>query len=99
MKVRNLSLKLNQKKIFENISFDIKKAKSLMIVGESGVGKSLLGKSLIRLLDPKFEINADEWSFNEVSVFNLNQNELRAFRSKVGLVLQDAELSLYPYLD
>ncbi|ECL4588943.1 ATP-binding cassette domain-containing protein [Campylobacter coli] len=99
MKVRNLSLKLNQKKIFENISFDIKIAKSLMIVGESGVGKSLLGKSLIRLLDPKFEINADEWSFNEVSVFNLNQNELRAFRSKVGLVLQDAELSLYPYLD
>ncbi|EJE7821197.1 ATP-binding cassette domain-containing protein, partial [Campylobacter coli] len=90
MKVRNLSLKLNQKKIFENISFDIKIAKSLMIVGESGVGKSLLGKSLIRLLDPKFEINADEWSFNEVSVFNLNQNELRAFRSKVGLVLQDA---------
>ncbi|HFJ2263364.1 TPA: ATP-binding cassette domain-containing protein, partial [Campylobacter coli] len=55
MKVRNLSLKLNQKKIFENISFDIKIAKSLMIVGESGVGKSLLGKSLIRLLDPKFE--------------------------------------------
>ncbi|HEF9735763.1 TPA: ABC transporter ATP-binding protein [Campylobacter coli] len=99
MKVRNLSLKLNQKKIFENISFDIKIAKSLMIVGESGVGKSLLGKSLIRLLDPKFEINADEWSFNEVSVFNLNQNELRAFRSKVGLVLQDADLSLYPYLD
>ncbi|EAH6494324.1 ABC transporter ATP-binding protein, partial [Campylobacter coli] len=28
MKVRNLSLKLNQKKIFENISFDIKIAKS-----------------------------------------------------------------------
>lgn len=99
LKVRNLSLKLNQKKIFENISFDIKIAKSLMIMGESGVGKSLLGKSLIRLLDPKFEISADEWSFNEVSVLNLNQNELRAFRSKVGLVLQDAELSLYPYLD
>lgn len=99
MKVRNLSLKLKQKILFENVSFDIKIGKSLVVMGESGAGKSLLGKALIRLLDSKFEMSAGELSFGNRSILNLNKNELRKFRSKVGLILQDAELSLYPYLD
>lgn len=70
-----------------------------MILGESGVGKSLLGKALVRLLDSNFTINFDELSFHNSCIFNFNKEELRNFRSKVALVLQDAELSLYPYLD
>lgn len=70
-----------------------------MILGESGVGKSLLGKALVRLLDSNFTISFDELSFNDFCIFNFNKEQLREFRSKVALVLQDAELSLYPYLD
>lgn len=99
LKVRNLSLKLKQKILFSSISFDVKIGQSLAIMGESGIGKSLLGKALVRLLDFKFEMSADELSFNDKAILNLNKNELRKFRSKVGLILQDAELSLYPYLD
>lgn len=70
-----------------------------MILGESGVGKSLLGKALVRLLDSNFTISFDELSFHDFCIFNFNKEQLREFRSKVALVLQDAELSLYPYLD
>lgn len=70
-----------------------------MILGESGVGKSLLGKALVRLLDSNFTISFDELSFHDFCIFNFNKEQFREFRSKVALVLQDAELSLYPYLD
>ena len=75
---------------------DIKTGKALMILGESGVGKSLLGKALVRLLDSNFKISFDELSFHDSCIFNFNKEELREFRSKVALVLQDAVLSLYP---
>ena len=85
--------------MLKNISFDLKAGKALMLLGESGIGKSLLGKALIRLLDSDFSINADELSFNNACILKLRKNELRQLRSQVGLVLQDAELSLYPYLN
>ena len=99
MKVKNLTIKLKQNTILSNINFNAKIGKSLMILGESGIGKSLLGKALVRLLNSKFHISADELSFNNISILDLNKNKLREFRSKVGLILQDAELSLYPYLN
>ncbi|MBM0637307.1 ATP-binding cassette domain-containing protein [Campylobacter sp. VicNov18] len=99
MKIRNLNISVKNKLVLKNVNFDIKAGKTLMILGESGVGKSLLGKALLRLLDEDFKVNAKELSFQGVCVFDLNKDGLRQLRSKVALVLQDAELSLYPYLD
>ncbi|HDZ5095116.1 TPA: ABC transporter ATP-binding protein [Campylobacter jejuni] len=99
MKIRNLNISLKNNVLLKNINLDIKTGKTLMILGESGVGKSLLGKALVRLLDSNFTISFDEFSFNDFCIFNFNKEQLREFRSKVALVLQDAELSLYPYLD
>ncbi len=82
--------------MLKDINLDIKTGKTLMILGQSGV---LLGKVLVRLLDSNFTISFDELSFHNSCIFNFNKEELRNFRSKVALVLQDAELSLYPYLD
>ncbi|HED7664295.1 TPA: ABC transporter ATP-binding protein [Campylobacter jejuni] len=99
MKVRNLNISLKNNLLLKDINLDIKTGKTLMILGQSGVGKSLLGKALVRLLDSNFTISFDELSFHNSCIFNFNKEELRNFRSKVALVLQDAELSLYPYLD
>ncbi|HDZ4931423.1 ATP-binding cassette domain-containing protein [Campylobacter jejuni] len=99
MKIRNLNISLKNNVLLKNINLDIKTGKTLMILGESGVGKSLLGKALVRLLDSNFTISFDELSFHDFCIFNFNKEQLREFRSKVALVLQDAELSLYPYLD
>ncbi|ECQ8787546.1 ABC transporter ATP-binding protein [Campylobacter coli] len=99
MKVRNLNISSKNNLLLKDINLDIKTGKTLMILGQSGVGKSLLGKALVRLLDSNFTISFDELSFHNSCIFNFNKEELRNFRSKVALVLQDAELSLYPYLD
>ncbi len=99
MKVRNLNISLKNNLLLKDINLDIKTGKTLMILGQSGVGKSLLGKALVRFLDSNFTISFDELSFHNSCIFNFNKEELRNFRSKVALVLQDAELSLYPYLD
>ncbi|WP_246023123.1 ATP-binding cassette domain-containing protein [Campylobacter estrildidarum] len=99
MKVRNLSISFKNKVLLENINFTLEKGKTLAITGESGVGKSLLSKALVRLLDSDFNINADEFSFNGIEILKLSNDKLRELRSKIALVLQDSESSLYPCLD
>ncbi|MBZ7936092.1 ABC transporter ATP-binding protein [Campylobacter sp. B0100352/1] len=99
MRVKNLNISFKNKILLKNISFELKKGQALTVLGESGVGKSLLSKALVRLLDSKFSLTADEFSFNGVEILKLKKNQLREFRSKVALVLQDSELSLYPYMD
>ncbi|MBZ7938759.1 ABC transporter ATP-binding protein [Campylobacter sp. W0014] len=99
MRVKNLNISFKNKILLKNISFELKKGQALAVLGESGVGKSLLSKALVRLLDSKFSLTADEFSFNGVEILKLKKNQLREFRSKVALVLQDSELSLYPYMD
>ncbi|HFN7028016.1 TPA: ATP-binding cassette domain-containing protein, partial [Campylobacter jejuni] len=86
MKVRNLNISLKNNLLLKDINLDIKTGKTLMILGQSGVGKSLLGKALVRLLDSNFTINFDELSFHNSCIFNFNKEELRNFRSKVALV-------------
>ncbi|WP_148563301.1 ATP-binding cassette domain-containing protein, partial [Campylobacter jejuni] len=48
MKVRNLNISLKNNLLLKDINLDIKTGKTLMILGQSGVGKSLLGKALVR---------------------------------------------------
>lgn len=50
--ISNLSLSFNEKKILDNLSFDIQKGESLVILGGSGSGKSVLVKIIIGLLFP-----------------------------------------------
>lgn len=99
MRVRNLNISVKNNTLLKNINLDIKTGKALMILGESGIGKSLLGKALVGLLDSGFKMSFEELSFHKTCIFNFDKDALREFRSKVALVLQDAELSLYPYLD
>ncbi|MBZ7942166.1 ATP-binding cassette domain-containing protein [Campylobacter molothri] len=99
MRIKNLNISFKNKILLKNISFDLKKGQALVILGESGIGKSILSKALVRLLNSDFILIADEFSFNGIEILKLNKNQLRHFRSKVALVLQDSESSLYPYID
>ncbi|HEG2356994.1 TPA: ATP-binding cassette domain-containing protein, partial [Campylobacter jejuni] len=73
MKVRNLNISLKNNLLLKDINLDIKTGKTLMILGQSGVGKSLLGKALVRLLDSNFTISFDELSFHNSCIFNFNK--------------------------
>jgi len=59
LKVKNLSVMLDNQSIIENLSFDVKKGDVLTILGPNGAGKSVLLKTLLGLLPYKGEI---EWA-------------------------------------
>lgn len=95
--VQNLSLEFKGHKLLQNISFNLEKNKTLAILGDSGAGKSLLGRSLIRLFNETYNLEAKALKFNETDI--LKTKQLKKLRSELGLVLQEAELSFYPYMD
>jgi ABC-type dipeptide/oligopeptide/nickel transport system ATPase component len=65
-----------------NISLDIYKGEILGLVGESGCGKSSMGKALMRMIPPPAKITASEYTFDGMDVMAFDENQLRDFRGK-----------------
>ena len=82
--ISNISISFDEKKILENISFSVKEGENIAIIGQSGIGKSILLKSIIGLLVPDSgEILIDEQNINKISF-----RKLQNLRSKFGMVFQ-----------
>ena len=76
----------------EDVSFTIMKGKTLSLVGESGCGKSTVGRSLIRLVEPTTgNVNLDGQN-----ILSLNPKDMREARSNIQMVFQDPFSSLNP---
>lgn len=78
----------------DNVSFNIPKGKTLGLVGESGCGKSTVGRTIIRLL----EANEGNITIGGTDVRALDSNQLKDFRKKMQIVFQDPFSSLNPRL-
>ena len=76
----------------DGVSFSIKKGETLSLVGESGCGKSTVGKTLLRLLDP----TAGEVRLDGDRIDNVPMSQLRDLRQRVQIVFQDPFSSLNP---
>ncbi|HQC21925.1 MAG TPA: ABC transporter ATP-binding protein, partial [Anaerolineaceae bacterium] len=76
----------------DGISFSIDAGKTLGLVGESGCGKTTVGKTILRLT-PKTD---GDVLFKGVDVYALDNKELRAMRPKMQLIFQDPYSSLSP---
>ena len=79
----------------EDVSFTLKRGTTMGLVGESGCGKTTIGKTLLNLI-PK---TSGEIIFNgNVHLDELSPRELRAFRPKIQIIFQDPYSSLSPRL-
>ncbi|MCZ8515224.1 ABC transporter ATP-binding protein [Paenibacillus filicis] len=86
------SFKKGSVKAVDDVNFNVHEGETLGIVGESGCGKSTVGRLILRLLDP----TAGEILFNGVAIGAMNQRELRPFRKNLQCVFQDPFASLNP---
>ena len=81
-----------QVKAVDNVSFDVYPGETLGLVGESGCGKTTIGRTIIRLEDP----TSGEMLYKGKDIAKMNAKELRAFRKEVQIIFQDPYSSLNP---
>lgn len=94
------SLKINNEWLatVENISFELSKGEVLGIVGESGCGKSILSKSIIKLLPEKIsKLSNGEVIFDGKRIDTLNEKQLLDIRGNdIAMIFQEPMTALNP---
>ncbi len=81
-------------KAVDGISFTIKRGKTMGLVGESGCGKTTVGKTLLRLNE---KTDGDVFFFG-FDIFAISRKDLRLIRPKMQIIFQDPFSSLSPRL-
>ena len=87
-------------KAVDDVSFQVREKQSLGIVGESGCGKSTMGKTILRLIEP----TGGNVIFEGKELFNVEENrfmkakELSSMRKEMAMIFQDPYSSLNPHM-
>ncbi|MDR4462271.1 MAG: ATP-binding cassette domain-containing protein, partial [Nitrospirales bacterium] len=76
----------------DDVTFHLKQGETLGLVGESGCGKTTVGRSILRLMEP----TAGTVTFEGKDVLSLSSKELRQTRRRMQIIFQDPYSSLNP---
>ncbi|MDC3104985.1 ABC transporter ATP-binding protein [bacterium] len=79
-------------KAVNDVTFDVYPGETLGLVGESGCGKTTIGRTILRLEEP----TEGEMIYKGQDIAKMNADELRAFRKEVQIIFQDPYSSLNP---
>ncbi|RMG31191.1 MAG: ABC transporter ATP-binding protein [Methanobacteriota archaeon] len=86
-------------KALDGVSFDIRKNEAVGIVGESGCGKTVTSRSILRILPKNGEVVSGEIYYKGINLLDLTQDQMRTVRGReIALLFQDPLSSLNPVL-
>lgn len=79
-------------KAVNGVSFKLRKGQTLGLVGESGCGKTTLGRTILRLLEP----TSGQVIYDGIDVTKLDKKQMKEMRSRMQIIFQDPYSSLNP---
>jgi phospholipid/cholesterol/gamma-HCH transport system ATP-binding protein len=88
IEIRNVKKRFGRNEVLKGVNLIINKGETLVIIGKSGCGKSVLLKHIIGLLKP----DEGEIYFEGIDIAKMKQKELYSIRSKFGFLFQGAAL-------
>ena len=86
--VKNVSKSFGSKKVLDGLDLDVPRGETVVIMGRSGSGKSVLLKLIAGLIP----VDAGEIWFNGTEISKLNSKKLNVLRQKIGMLFQSAAL-------
>jgi phospholipid/cholesterol/gamma-HCH transport system ATP-binding protein len=88
IEIKNIRKSFESRDVLKNISTVFEKGKTNLIIGQSGSGKTVLLKSIVRLI----EVDEGEILFDGRDIRQMNFGDLRALRQEMGMVFQGGAL-------
>jgi peptide/nickel transport system ATP-binding protein len=88
-------------KVVDGVNLSIKKGEMLGLVGETGCGKTMTGRAIMRILPSNAQIMSGEIVFEgSTNLLNLSEDEMRKIRGKtISLIFQEPRRALHPTFD
>src|SRR5262249_15931905 len=88
IRIRGLKKKLGSRQVLDGLDLDVRTGETLVVMGRSGTGKSVLLKHIIGLMTP----DSGSIRVDEVEIVGLGEGQLNEIRKRFGMLFQGAAL-------